>query len=418
MLNGLSLTLRQQVLVILGAAAGLSGGFSPVFLGAMGIVLKPMAVSFNWSRADVAMLPMLGLLGLAIGAPLIGYIADRKGWNKVIAFSIVLFPLGLLAMAIAPPSHAYIIVVGLLTGIAGAGTTAAGYIAVISLAFERRLGMAMGLATIGLGVGAMTMPVIVGKLIEVMDWRQAYACIGGYCLLLGLVAHRLIFRNLETHKSGSSSGKIASPAEEMIYAGTGISLNQAIGGYRFWVIGAVGALVAVTLIGAIIHLVSYATDRGISPALAAQSAGLAGFGVVLARTGVGFMLDRIFAPFLAFGVFLLSAAGLYLLTTDIHQFTWVLPLAAILVGVSAGAEGDLIPFLTKKYFGVRAFGSIYGTLMGIAGVGGAFGAYIYGLSFDLLKSYIPVFQAAAILLCACSLAMLTLGRYQFASPDA
>jgi MFS family permease len=413
MMNSPSLTSRQKAFVILGAAVGLTCGLGPAFFGTLGILLKTMAASFNWSRGDIAVLPMVGMLGGSIGAPLIGYIADRKGWSKVILFSIVLFSLGLLAVSIAPASHAYIIAVGLFTGIVGVGTTPAGYIAVVSLAFDRRLGMALGLAAIGTGVGSMAMPIAVGKFIEVMDWRQAYLCVGGLILLFGLTAHQLIFRTLGARESDSGSGKTAPPAKKIIHDGAGVSFRHAIAGYRFWVIGVAGVLIGGITMGSMVHLASYVTDRGISPAFAAQSAAWMGFGIAAARTGVGFILDKIFAPIVSCVALFLGAVGLYLLTTDSLQSAWVLTAAAILVGSATGAEGDLIPFLAKKYFGVRAFGSIYGALMGAIGFGSAMGSYAYGWSFDLFKSYVPVFQVSAIIMCACGLAMLTLGRYQY-----
>ena len=418
MLTTPSLTSRQKALVIFGAAVGLACGYGPVFLSTTSVFLKQMAASFNWSRGDMAVLPMVGMLGVSIGAPLIGYIADRKGWKKVIGVSVALFPLGLLAMSLAPASHAYIVTAGLFIGIVGVGTTPAGYIAVISLAFDRRLGMALGMAAIGSGVGLTAVPVVAGKLIEVMDWRQAYVCVGGFILLLGLAAHQLIFRVLETNESDSGSGKTSLAPKKMAYDGVGISFGHAIAGYRFWVIGIAGVLAGAVTMGALVHLVSYATDRGISLALAAQSAGLMGFGAAAVRIGVGFILDKIFAPVVAFVAFLLGAVGLYLLSADIFQSVWILPLGAILLGVATGAEGDLIPFMTKKYFGARAFGSIYGTLMGAIGFGSGVGSYAYGWSFDLFKSYVPALQVSALLLCACGLALLALGRYQYALAEA
>lgn len=413
------LSLRQKMLVLLGAAVGLASGFGPVFFGAAGIFLKPMAISFHWNRADAAMLPMLGLVGAAIGALLIGSIANRTGWNRLTAFSIMLFPLGLLTLSVAPANHAFVASIALLTGIVGVGTTALGYIAILSRVFDRRLGMALGFMMIGHGVGTTAVPIVAGKLLEVMDWRQAYACFAGISLLLGVVAHRLVFRVLDDTQteSGARKGKAAdsSAPQAIAPAGDGLSLRQAIASYRFWLIGVVVMVVSGTTLGGFIHLASYASDRGIGSAVAAQSAGLVGFGVAVTRVATGFILDKVFAPLVAFVAILLGALGFYLLTTDIVQSVWILSLAAILIGVSSGAEGDIIPFLARKYFGIRAFGSIYGALFAIATIGGALGPYIYGLSFDRFKSYMPILQASALLCCICGLAILMLGRYRFAA---
>lgn len=409
------LSASHKTQIIIGAAIGLTCGYGPFFLATAGIFLKSIAVSFNWSRTDVSILPMLSMIGSAIGAPLIGYIADRTGWKKVIAVSIVLFSLGLLAISAAPPSKAYFSVIGFLIGIVGVATSPPGYNTIVSLVFDRRLGMALGFAAVGIGVGVLAMPIIAANLLEAMDWRQAYLCVAGSALLLGAVAHQLIFRILDANRIVADANRDDTVRASMdsntaVY---GDSFSQAIRNYRFWLIGVVTALVAGTTLATMIHLVSYATDRGVSLVVAAQSAGLMGLGIAVTRLAVGLILDKIFAPIVALATFLLSAAGFYLITGDILRSTWLLPLAVILIGISQSAEGDLIPFLTKKYFGARAFGSIYGALFAFIPIGSALGIYLYGWSFDLLQSYIPIFQTSALLLCICSVTMLMLGRYRY-----
>lgn len=413
-------TVRQQVIIVIGIAIGLSVGFGPMFLAVSGIVLKPMASSFSWSRADVAILPMVGMLGVAIGAPFIGYVADRKGWRKVTGVSIVLFPIGLLALAAAPPSHAYIIAIALLTGLAGASTTAAGYVAVLARVFDARLGMAMGFAMIGIGVGTSAMPIIAGKLLQYMNWREAYVCFSGISLLMGVIAHRTIFGILPAGhaKVVATTRQTISFAKGTEGLHAGCSLGQAVRSYRFWLIGVVVVIIFGSTLGASVHMASFASDRGISPMIAAQSAGLIGVGVAFARIGVGFVLDRFFAPLVALSAFLLGAGGLFLLTTEYVQSAWILSLAAVLIGIASGAEGDLLPFLTKKYFGIKAFGSIYGALFAIATIGGAAGPYLYGMSFDRFRSYIPIYEGSAFLCSVCGFSILMLGRYKYASVKA
>ena len=109
------LALHQKVLVVLGAAVGLVCGVGTVFAGLVGICMKPMAASLNWSRADVTLLTIVIALGTALGAPCLGYFADRIGWSRVIAISIVTLCAGLLAVSVAPPSYLYMIAVGLVT---------------------------------------------------------------------------------------------------------------------------------------------------------------------------------------------------------------------------------------------------------------------------------------------------------------
>lgn len=407
-------TLNYQFRLVFGAAIGLATGLS-VFLVTSGIFLKTVAIAFNWNRADVALLPMLAIIGSAVGAPCAGYVADRLGWGKVIASSIVMVGVGLFGMALAVPSKAYILSVGLIVGLLGVATTPAGYLAVVSRAFDRRLGTALSLALLGSGVGAAAFPVIAAKLLELVGWRLAYACLAVSCLALGAVAHRLIFRmaaneRLEFHDSSRTR---CTDVNGNVRAAEGLSFYEAIGDYRFWLIGGIGFLAIFATMGAAIHLASYATDRGFSPMSAAQASGLVGLGLVVARLGVGVLLDAVFAPVVAFGMFVLGATGFCLLWTDVGRSVWLLYTGAMLLGAMNGAEGDLIPYMTRKYFGTSAFGVIYGALLGMSILGGALGIYVFGRAFDLLGTYVPTLKAGAVLCAICALAVVALGRYRY-----
>lgn len=398
---------------MLGAALGLVWGFSAVFLGSAGIFLKPMAASFHWSRADVAALPTFGVAGVAIGAPFLGHIADRTGWRKVIACSVAAFSLGLFALSVSPPNRAYIAACGLLTGILGAATTPAGYIAVISRAFQHRLGTALGFSMMGVGVGVTVMPIVANKLIALTDWRGAYACLGGACLALGLLAHWIIFGRRDAHPALPAMQSARSVPKNDFEPNEGVAFGRAVRDYRFWLIAIVAALVGGTTAGALIHLDAYATDRGVSAAVAARSVGFMGLGILASRLGAGLLLDVLFGPWVACAAFLLAAAGFLMLTGDIQHSPGLLPLAAVLIGIAGGAEGDIIPFLAKKYFGIRSMGTVYGALMGIFALGATSGAYVYGLAFDRLRSYVPIYQASAALCGIGGLSILLLGRYRF-----
>lgn len=411
----LSLSLRQKVQVIIGAGIGLTVGFGPMFLAVAGIFLKPMASSFNWSRADISILPTIGLLGVAVGAPIMGYIADRVGWKRVTGVSVILFPMGMLALSLSPASHAWIITIALFSGVVGAATTAAGYVAILSLIFDARLGMAMGFAMIGIGVGVAGMPVLAGMLLEIMDWRQGYACFAAIALTLGLIANMAIFGAMPRVRSNAFANRGASrpvPNQATDWA-EGLPLKQALVNWRFWLIGIVAFVVSGATLGAYIHMVAYVTDRGIAPMVGAKMAGLVGIGVAISRVATGFILDKVFAPAVAFMTIACGVLGFYLLTTDIVQSPWLFPLAPVLVGIASGAEGDIVPYLAKKYFGTKDLGSIYGLLFAIASIGNAAGPYLYGWTFDHIDSYLPIYNASAALCTIAAAAILLLGRYKF-----
>lgn len=70
-------------------------------------------------------------------------------------------------------------------------------------------------------------------------------------------------------------------------------------------------------------------------------------------------------------------------------------------------------YLISRYFGLRAFGTIYGFIFGGFGLAGGLGVYLMGASFDATGSYrsmLTVFCLAALFGAAL---MLRLGPYRF-----
>ncbi|WP_343676368.1 MFS transporter [Paraburkholderia heleia] len=400
-----SATKSASVWIVCGAALGLMFGFGPMFFSVVGVFLKPMAATFGWGRSDVAVLPMFSMVGTALGAPVVGYLADRLGWSKVLAGAIVLLALSIVALAVAPASHVYFAIVGLLIGFFGAGTTAAGYLGVLPRVFDKRLGMALGFAMIGTGLGGFFAPIAANRFGAMTDWRHWFGMSALVALVLGTVAHRLMFRNLPAQERVSADVQVATSTE------AGLTLGQAMKGYRFWLIAIVMFVISGAILGGFVHLAPFASDRGLGRTIGAQAAGLVGAGLAIARVGLGVVLDRVFGPFVACICFVVGVLGFTIFVTDASHVPSMILLAALMLGISTGSEGDLIPFLARKYFGKRSFGAIYGCLFGAATLGGAVGPFLYGLAFDRLGSYTLPHIVSLVACAVGAVGVLLLGHY-------
>lgn len=405
-----AMSTRNKAWIVFGAALGLTCGFGPFFFSVAGVFLKPLAASFHWGRADVALLPMLAMFGNAIGAPIIGYMADRRGWAKVIGWAIVLFSLGLLLLALVPPNHLLFGMVGVFIGICGAATSAAGYIAILPGAFNKRLGMALGIAMLGTGIGGFAMPMIAVALLHHVGWRQAYRLLAVGALVLGFVAHGIVFRNYKAVSARSEARAERLPEAERD-DGIELTPRQALRTFRFWLLAFVFFLVSCSVLGGFVHLAPFVSDRGLGRDVAAQAAAVVGIGLAVARVGIGAVLDRVFAPLVASVACLAGAAVFLVLTTDFIRAPGMVMLSALVLGLATGSEGDLIPYLARRYFGKRHLGAIYGALFGISTLGGATGPFVYGMVFDHFKSYAPIHEVSSVVCLFCAGAILMLGRY-------
>ena len=85
-------------------------------------------------------------------------------------------------------------------------------------------------------------------------------------------------------------------------------------------------------------------------------------------------------------------------------------LAVILIGLAAGSEVDLLPYLTARYFGLKSYGKIYGWqfVMFYSGVG--VGPVSFGWVFDHFGSYKLALLWGMPILATGALAIASLGR--------
>ena len=169
------------------------------------------------------------------------------------------------------------------------------------------------------------------------------------------------------------------------------------------------AIVAIN--GTLTQVVALMTDRGEPLKDAIFALSMSGVALTLGRIVSGFCLDRFHGPFVACTFFLSAAIGVVLLAADISPFY-----GTMLCGLGIGAEVDLMAFLVSRYFGIRAFGAIYGLMFAIFSFGVGFGPFLMGAAHDYMHSYVPMMVAFEIGLIVSICLLLPLGAYRFAAP--
>ncbi|EYS86844.1 MFS transporter [Cupriavidus sp. SK-4] len=385
--------------VILGAALGMLAGYAPLFNATAGVFVQPLAAEFGWGRSEASLSYAASMFGLAIVSPLVGTLMDRFGIRTVIAVSALVFGLATACMALQNGSKALWVSLSVVVGVFGAATSVLGYLAVLPQWFDRRLGLALGIAMCGLGAGTVLMPATAQYLVTGYGWRTAYVALG-----IGSIALSLLACSLLRERGRAGAVRTRAPAAD------GIALRQAVHSYRLWAIWAVFVLGSSATLSLGPHLPAMFADKGFSPADAARSASMVGVGLLIGRILTGVLIDRIHAPFVACVFFFGGAVGIYLLgVTNDYQ---VLLVATTLIGLTIGAEGDLISFLVRSYFGLRAFGALFGIAFSGYGFGAVIGPVGLGVWFDRYGSYgVPLLVLPCMLLLAGALT-LSLGRYR------
>jgi MFS family permease len=150
-------------------------------------------------------------------------------------------------------------------------------------------------------------------------------------------------------------------------------------------------------------------DRGMSAGSAALVQSTLGASLVVSRILIGYIMDRFFAPYVAIICFLLATIGLAVLAGGAAGTLAFV--AVILIGISMGAEIDMLAFLTGRYFGVENFGQVYGILFASFILGTSTGPVVYGMAFDALGSYVWILGVSIALMLVSAAFTARLPRY-------
>jgi cyanate permease len=86
--------------------------------------------------------------------------------------------------------------------------------------------------------------------------------------------------------------------------------------------------------------------------------------------------------------------------------------AAFVIGFSVGAEVDLIGYLVARYFGMHAYGQIYGRQYAGFLIATGLGPVIFGAIRDASNSYTPSLCVAAVFILASVTLFAKLPRFQ------
>jgi MFS family permease len=385
--------------ILLASLIGVGLGLTALPFYTIGVFAKPVSEAFGWSRAIAPSGILFSMFGTACAAGIAGALIDRHGARKVALVSQAGLAIGFLLFATQTGSPLLWRANWFLLAVFGVGTTPITWSRGIAEWFVRSRGFALGIALAGTGVTAFVAPPLVGAAIAAFGWRGAYVAIALAILLVGMPTVWLLFPKGGARALGTGQG--ATP---------GLTLGEALRGYRFWLILVSFAGISFGVGGAIPNLVPILLDQGIAePALYAS---LLGANVILGRLLAGWLLDRFWAPAVAAGLLALPALACVLLA----QSLWP-AVAAALIGLAGGAEFDLIAYLTARYFGMRNYGRIYAwQWTGFSLAAGA-GAWVFALSFDKTGSYAAALYGAAALMLGGGIALAGLGRYPtFRSP--
>ena len=368
---------------------------------AFGVYVAPLEAEFGWSRSLISSAYSVSILSYAFSAFFLGKLSDQHGPRWVLFASGLITASGLALCSIADSIwqlRLFFLFVGL-----GAGATFSVPAAIVQRWFHKYRGMAVGIVSSGVGVGAVTFAPLTSWLISLYGWRTTFIITG---IVYGtiIVSSSLLMVASPDRKGLKPYGvKLSSPASKPMKSW---KTSVAIRTTPFIILVIVFTLALLSSHTFLVHLVPYAIDNQIPRTVAASALGLIGGFSVLGRLGVGLLSDRLgWKRAMVIAYFGSSIATLWLIGVS---NLWMVYAFVIMYGICHGGRVSAVLGLLGSFFGTTNLAQLIGIVSGIAmGIGG-FGPYIAGFLYDVTGSYLIPFTLAAASLALGGLIILSI----------
>jgi MFS family permease len=375
--------------VAIACGIGMGCGVAAVLTGTFQVFLAPLQAEFGWTRPQLFMALTLTLLVVTGLAPAFGSLVDRVGARRLILGGLVLEAAMLASFAWQTGSLAALYTRYVLLAVLAMGTTHVGFARVITVWFDRRRGLALGVMLAGLGVGNLVWPVLTQWSIDEFGWRGAYLVIAGVVLVVGFGTVALVVRespqSMGLTVDGLPAAEAAAAASRAHY---GMTRAEAMRTSTFWLMLAAFLLIGASISSVQGHMIPLLRSHGVDATQAAIVLSVLGGALVVGRLAAGWLMDHFFAPRVAIAFLLGPIVAVGLLAAGVTG-PWAF-VAGLLTGLAVGAEMDVTTYLASRYFGLKAFGAIFAFFYAAYTLGAAFGPLGTAIAADANDGYTEV----------------------------
>jgi len=369
---------------------------------AFSLLFPPILDEFGWDRGVTAGIFSFGFLVSAVVTPYVGRMMDRRGPMRVVELGVVAMAAGLLLAALARAKWQLYLTLG---GLVGSGINCLAYTGqslYLTRWFVRRRGLALSIAFSGVGLGSVTLLPWLQSVIDQAGWRTACGWLG--ILVLALLGPLNLLLKRQPEDIGQAPDGLPGPIAaaraanivDSAWAAVDWTLGRALRTARFWWL-ALGYFCGLFSWYAVqVHQTKYLIEVGFAPGEAAWALGLVSLVAVPGQIAFGHLSDRIGREWVwMIGNLGFVACCLALVALYQGPSAWLLYAMIVTQGTFGYSLTSVMGAIPAEIFEGRHVGSIFGTVMLAAILGGAAGPWLAGVVHDLTASYSSAFWASA-----------------------
>jgi len=392
---------RTEWRAVTSAMIGLSCGMMMTSYAA-GIMGPHLIAEFGWSKSDLAAVQILGLVAI-FSFPFVGRLADMVGARRTALIGIVSAPFVLFGFSMVNSIGMYAglfaLQVLLLTT-----TTPPIYCRLIVQYFKQARGLALAVAVSGPPLVAAVGGPLLNNLVVAQGWQAGYLALMVFSAVAGLAAFLLMPAELRDGAMPTLKAK------SMRKVSARADYRQTLRNPVFWVLAISMMLCNLPQAVVLTQLNLMIAEQGVVGRSASIMISAYAMGMLVGRFISGFALDRFPPPLVATFGLSISAFGLMFMAVGGGSIVG-LSICVLAIGLSFGAESDILAYLIYRHFGVRTFSTVFGLLSSVISISAMFGALSLSLVLRFTDSYKPFLLATGFCVLVGGFLLLLLRRH-------
>lgn len=376
------------------ALAGFLGYFVDTGVGGHGLsaLLRPMAAALDTSITNVVFGLTIAAVVSAVASLFVGPIVDRYGARVMMTYGAVVIGLLVLLVSRIENLWQFYLLFGLGIGLTRPFLSQVAPTAAVANWFVRKRAEAFAFMSIGSPLSGVILTPIIGVIIALYGWREAWVFSGLLPLLLVAPIAWIFVRRRPEDVGLMADGepleihRKVGPPPEVVW-----TRREVLGTATFWLLLVGQLLISAPSSSIMVHIVSIAEDSGFDPTLATTVMSIFSGGAIGGRFFWAYVITHtsirwsLVIQAFVYGVAIAMVVAVSLLTPT-HYLLY--PAVAIL-GVATGGTIQLRSQALADYFGRAVTGSVTGYVLVGQTATVAGGPLFMGLVRDTTGTYVP-----------------------------
>lgn len=379
--------------IVLAVCCGLAAASIGVSINSSGVFYTPVSKSLGIMRGTFSMHMTIFSLVTAIGALCVPKIMKKVSYKILLSVSVGLAVLSTAAMAYATTVPVFYIL-GAVRGLTTGMFSIVPLTMIINNWFEKKHGLATSIVFGFSGLAGSICSPILSSCIETWGWQSGYLMKAA--ILLGLCLPAVLYPfHIEPQEDGVMPYGFEEKQEVSFRSHTPSFHFMTVAFISFFIFGFLcSCITSVTQ-----HLPGYGESIGYNVSIGAMLLSAGMVGNIISKLIIGVLSDAVGAIKATITMIIANVLGIVLLI--IGSSSWLLILGAFLFGSCYSIGAVSLPLLTKYFFGVEHYATVFPTISFASNLGAAISLSMVGYIYDFFGSYVYALVIALVMIGMC-----------------